>query len=269
MAGVHLPLWLGGRVVSEFMTYATIAYEALFILILIPRLRLVFALIGIALHLGIAVFLPLTYFGLIMTAPLLLFLGPIEFPKGKFTVYAKLCMAYCLIIVAAYSIMKYENSRANFLVYATGVHPTGVYADFVFKVPQPILRMEISTTNGPKELPSFGSDGYPTVRDRMWKVYAFFLRIAPCNLGDFSRYALQYKNLCDTLACRIEFQAKNVAVTKLEYAPETIDELKARPWISVGELRWSPIDSRQRIEWVPASGLSQFGPRFLSTCESM
>ncbi len=268
VARLKLPIWISDPVVGSILSYGTIFYESLFFLILVPRLRLGFALLGLALHLGIAVALPLTYFGLIMAAPLLMFLGSRQQVRLKMTKYNVLCFGYCALAIVAYAIMKFENNRNSVLPLAMGVHPTGVYADSVFLIREPIIRLEISTNSGMRPLPSFDTEGYPTIRDRMWKVYGFFIRMSPCNLNAFAKYALQYKDRCDQLDCKISAYAKNVTLQDLEYSPELVKKIKERPWIPVGELAWSTLDKEQSVQWKPHLSLSHFGPRFLSDCRT-
>lgn len=138
VARFKVPHVFESQAMSTFLTYATFVYEGLFPLILLRPLRKAWALAGIALHLGITLLLPLTYFGLVMCAPVLLYLGDFQGapatplpPTGggwRRRAYPALLGVYSALILVAYSDMKLQYLPKDPLCRFLGVAPTGVYS---------------------------------------------------------------------------------------------------------------------------------------------
>ncbi|MBX7144913.1 MAG: hypothetical protein K1X79_10715 [Oligoflexia bacterium] len=238
-----LPFVVESQLLLKPMTYLVTAYELLFPLILFRRFRRIFLVSGIALHLSISILLPLTFFGMLMTAALCTFL---DFRSGEpgtqrsqncASGSARLCAGvYATLLVYSFVMMKLHGNQRDALAVLLGVHPTGVYADSKFTIAPPILRLEIEDPGGRHPLPSFSPEGYPTVRDRMWKVWGFFSRARACGWQIVKRYALwRGESSCHAQHCDVLLSAKAVAVEHFEFDPTLPSTIASRPWIPLGK----------------------------------
>jgi hypothetical protein len=250
--------------VFQVAAYAVTLYEALFPLILLRPLRKVFVVSGCALHAGIAVLMPLKYFGLVMTAPLLMYLGvfqrerkggaPARSPElrlGPLVItYRALMTAYCLFFIASFThavLAGNWNPAARALGYPTA----GVFADEVFTTERPLLRLTLQGPEGLAPFPSFDEEGYPTLRDRHWKVFGFFLRWSSCPRDFLLRHVESHASLCPEGPCEVVVYGKKVAA-RLEFSTSQVPMLKREPWTRLGVVRWSePVSDEQRLRWIP------------------
>jgi hypothetical protein len=273
-AALRLPSWTQIGPLFKVFSYVTILYELLFPLVLVRPLRRAVVCVGLALHLGIAVLTPLRGFGLVMAAPLLLFIQRSDradppparddrhlVPVLRAVWHARLLPAmtvlYCLLVAATFVHMKSHGNARGELTRALGVSPTGVYADGKFQIPAPILRLEITTSHGMEPLPSFNEAGYPDVRDRMWKIYGFFLRMRPDPLANLEKYVGMYHERCDIEQCRVDVYAKDVSMP-LVYDEHMIEVLRERPWTMSGSLTWRADREPWQTTWVDKDRASNF-----------
>ncbi|MDQ3979718.1 MAG: HTTM domain-containing protein [Actinomycetota bacterium] len=230
----RLPSWLEVQPVLAVLTWVTLAYEALFPAILLRATRKVMVVLGIGLHLAIAALTPLPYFGLIMCAPLLLFMPVAHGARPPFSAQPRLGLAtvtYCLLVVIAFAHMKTHDDQRGLLTSALGVHPTGVYADAMFTVARPITRLVLVTPTHSEELPSFDADGYPTTSNRWWKIQAFFTRTRSDGEAMLLRYITQFADRCDRAPCEVILYTKGVQLDRLGFDASAADELRSRPWV--------------------------------------
>jgi hypothetical protein len=252
VAGMKLPLFLQSKWMSIVGSYVTIGYEGLFPLVLLRPLRKPWVLTGLLLHLGIAIFLPLTYFGLIMIAILALYLGAFQDPvPGPWPplaraldrrAYGVVCALFALLVIRCYVHMKQGGNRRDAVTRMVGVHPTGVYANSKFTIRAPIVRLVLRTPDGPVDLPGFDAEGYPTVRNRFWKQFGFFTRIWGCGMDRVYRHIAMWSDRCETEECTVEVYERYVAFDKFAYDPELVARFRAAGWTLAGEVSFRRAD---------------------------
>lgn len=193
-------------IVMKLASHAALALEVLFPLVLFKRFRPVVVLIGLALHLGIVVFFPIPWFGLLLCALYMIYL-PWEklFAKGSRVVpradnqrEARIGAAISAVLIVSQllyivefsgvdesrswpgKVRRFLHKRNHDLSNFIGTVPHPVYVDAHFTLQKPLLRFELIGQDGTTLLvPTYTLKGYPEYPEttgRLWVVETFYFR---------------------------------------------------------------------------------------------
>ncbi len=231
-------------------TYSGLAYEMLFPLVAVRRLRLPVALAGIAMHLGIAVMLPLPWFGLGLAGLVAAFLPwgigdgvpapePLWRRRLGTALVATLALSQALVLV---------GSPRGPVDRLAGLYPHPIFWDWHFRLDRPILRYVADLDGRSIEIPSFDERGAPTVTNRYWTLTGFALRSTSDWEGRLSRYLRGHAAMlgAETLTVRIAWKA---APLPLDGDPERIRAARDAPWREAGV--WRLDRGAESFTWTP------------------
>ena len=206
---------------------------------------------GVLLHLGIAFFLPIPNFGLGF-ATLYLFLvdwGPIARKLG-WTGAAEVVApaaprrpALGYLLPAFLAVGEAVGTVPTRLVPAlAAIKPTlasfglmnyGLYLDFHFTNPKPIVRFVVTSGGRAVDVPSFDERGYPQTTNRYWALLAIgSLRDLPGTPdGDVevNRYLTGVLTRAGVRDAEFSLYARDVRIP-LEVNPHLAEDLARRPW---------------------------------------
>lgn len=189
----YFPHWLENATLMRLCTYYVLAYETIFPLILLRPLRLPLCLVGLSLHVGIAIWSPIPFFGFGFCALLLVLLdwdrllarlpthqlAP-DPERGAGWGYALVALTICTQLALIAQDVVHSPLLKAFNQYGPrrlfGQYRHGVYDDEHFQMRSPILRL---TTADGQLIPSFDAQGYPSLpftTGRMWVASMFRLR---------------------------------------------------------------------------------------------
>ena len=264
MVSVKLPSFLYNSYLSFIGSWTVIIYECLFFLVLFKPFRKSFAIYGLILHLGIALVTPLKVFGIMMMAPLFMFLK-VGDPKEEAseTAWLKLLTyTYAIIIACGSSLMIYKKNAEAKFYKIFGMHRNAYYHDGVFRTEGPFFQINLVTEKQKLHLPSFDNNGYPTVQDRDWRIWGFFLRRDRC-IDYFKAYLERYRNSCSS-NCKIEISAKDMSIKDFKFNSDLIDDLRQRKWTPVGNFKFEADE----ISWQPynTDEAKYLNDQFLNQC---
>jgi uncharacterized protein (DUF983 family) len=258
-----------------FGNYVVLAYEALAFLLVLRPLNRVLAPIGVLLHAGIAMFLPLKYFGLIMLAPVLIFFPWIELaklvgiyvPGQPHTIREPVWMRNLRILMLVLTWLSHPlvDDKAlpvlapvNRLVRLfTGAHTTGVYSDLAFTLEKPILQFWfVNSPTDRRRIPSFNDKGYSEVSDRIWKNIGFFARQNGCEGDAVVNYLRSFRDVCTSDRCQVRVMAKNPGMPLLPIGYTTIENVTQRPYVHYGDIYWHGNFDDLEVSLAPDLGTS-------------
>jgi hypothetical protein len=271
----RLPGALHNAFLLRATNYGAFVLEALFPLVLLRPLRRWIVIFGILLHLSIAVFLPIPAFGLAF-ASLYLFLvdwepvarrlgledGAIPVddeprrPPGRrsaavlYAVPALLLACEMVATIPARIVPALVHTRLFFSFLGLGNF--GLYGDFPFTIPKPIVRFVVKSGDRVVNVPSFDERGYPEITGRYWSLLTtgdLRLRVGdPAGEAVVNRYlrgALMREGVSDA---EFSLYARDVSIP-LEMNPNLAEDLEHRPWtlMATGVYRAGHAE----ISWVP------------------
>ena len=252
--------------VSKLLSWAVIAYELFFILIIIKPFRRLFVLFGFFLHLGIAITTPLTLFGLMMIAPLMLFtkIGSVKrrINESRVSFYKVSIFSYALLLfIGSFYMIKYK--KYDLVVNRImGIHKNGYYGDGAFRTSGPFYRIDLVKDQVRSFLPSFDAEGYPTVKNRYWKIWGFFIRNGCIN--PIQKFIRRYEKDCRG-NCSIELFSKDMSLQNFEFNKNLVNEMHSKPWIYLGRFN---NESDANFVWLPSDDLSSLSVigKYLENC---
>jgi hypothetical protein len=225
--------------------YVVIVYETLFPLVLIRPFRKAFVLLGLMLHIGIAVMLPLKYFGMIMTAPLICFI-PKEW-SARFLRNATMVseisswhepkrLSYLRIgvVIAVFvshplisRLTDYGEAFRTTLRTLTGSHTTGVYGDAAFAHSAPVFQMWFLEERAHYRIASFSSEKYSEIHDRLWKSIGFFARAEKCGGDRVIDYLRHFEYLCSSGECVVVSSSRSQGYLGSREMLRTVSSMKS------------------------------------------
>jgi hypothetical protein len=234
-------------------TYVALALETFFPLVLVKPFRRWIVLVGAMLHLSIAVFLPIPFFGLGFAA-LYLFLvdwrpvgrrlgwsdvdasGPTDrrFERAGYALPAFLIVGELFATIPPRLL---PASSARSFVSLFGLNNYGVYLDFHFIAPRPIVRI-IAVSDGRRiAVPSFDERGFPEVTGRYWcNVAIGDLRWHPGGPGEdeiIKRYVAGWLERGHVSHADFEVYGRDVSIP-LRMSSGLDADIEHRPWKLLG-----------------------------------
>lgn len=233
-------------------TYTALGYEILFPLVAFRGARAPLIGLGILVHVGSALFMPLPQFGVLMVALLLLFVrwerlfparlrgAPAEEPRNAPGWPAR--VGYALAVLMAFSQLQLNLDLAaprNALSVILGTRAHPIFIDWHFTLSAPLLRFTTEVDGREVDVPSFDKDGHPTVRDRYWKVLGFSMRTGREPLYP-DRYLRGWFKSVGLRPQLVHVFCRDVRLPNLEVDFKVADELRARPWTPCGTVSYGP-----------------------------
>ena len=272
----RLPEWMEIDWLMRVATYVALLYETLFPLVLIRRLRTSVAVTGILLHLGIAVFFPLPWFGLGVAALVAMFvrwealLGHIvrrgtPAPDGGRPVpvdrqpaheqNGRVATPVTYAVVAAMALCQatvINDRRDRWIVHdVMGIYPHPIFIDLQFNLRRPVLRYEVEKDGRTIPIPSFDEQGYPTVDGRLWTELVAYLRFDPAWEARLYRYLDGWleENSVEESPVKVYYKDVVLAAPVLDF-PER-ERMERRQWALAGTIA---ITARGQMltRWEPA-----------------
>ncbi len=238
-----LPDWAESAVLMKTLTYSALVYELLFPLIVVRGTRSLWLALGLALHVGSAVFFPLPLFGLAFATLLLLYLpvngrarvGSVPRRHSRLATYGSALLISGLVAsqvwLAAQPIGLTNPLSA---ILGTTRHP--LFLDWHFRLSGPILRFTTRVGGREISIPSFSEDGYPEVSGRYWKLLGFFARGTREGPGAQLRYLRGWFASHDLEPGVVDVYCKNVTLSELALDFELDDREAATPWRLAGTI---------------------------------
>lgn len=177
------------------LSFTALALEIGFPLLIVRPLKAPILLVGIGLHIGIALFFPIPFFGIGVCALYLFYVDwgswlraeplPPQPPsprlrKAWFAIAALFIMGQSVRIVCrSYpesARLKAFEDRLHPYLNLMGIYPHPLYLDWHFSMTAPLLRFETEVDGRWVEIPCFDREGYTQRTGRYWAVVNFLLR---------------------------------------------------------------------------------------------
>lgn len=251
--GAALPLhgWglLGGLPelagITRLATWLTLVFESLFFLALLRVGRLALVPVGLVMHLGSAVLLPLPQFGLALAGALLPLLpssaaaestsraAPVA--RGGRAAAVVVALAMCVSQVAVHFQPYHRRDPLSFVL---GIRQRPIYLDWHFALRGPVMRFELRRPAGSSWIPSFDEQGYPQVRDRYWKILGWVARSRPDGAQMIDRYLRAWFAMRGAPPTTVELWCRDPALASLRIDHELVTALEGRAWTRCGS--WQP-----------------------------
>ncbi len=269
--------------VLKISTYVALGLETFFPLVLVKPFRRWVLLVGAFLHLGIAIFLPIPLFGLGFTALYLCFVDwePIARRFGWVQSTAPTDVAPVATLAGRYAMVPYALPLFLIVGEAAATIPTriipalaslqptlsmfgltnyGVYLDFHFTIPKPIVRVVAKAGDRTINLPSFDERGYSEVTGRYWAMVA--IGELRWHSGDPEGDEAMNRYLTGTLTregiseADFSVYGRDVSVP-LRMTPNLEDDVAHRPWklLATGTYH----SGHTVISWAPDAPLTTQG----------
>ncbi len=283
----RLPEWLEIDWLMRVATYVALLYETIFPLVLIRRLRTPVAVTGILLHVGIAVFFPLPWFGIGVAALVAMFvrwealLGHVirpstpapararPVPADRSPAHIQKCRVATTVTYAVVATMALcqgtvmNDRRDRWIVHdVMGIYPHPIFVDLQFNLRRPVLRYETETDGETVAIPSFDHQGYPTVDGRLWTELVGYLRFDEDWEARLYRYLdgwLQ-KNELEPRPIRVYYKDVMLAAPILDFAERK--RIEQRDWVFAGTITVGPR-GEMVTRWEPRF-LARYDPRKLN-----
>lgn len=272
------------------MTYSALFLETVFPLMLLRPFRTLLWPIGFGLHLGIAVFFPIPFFGLAVCALYLMFIdwstvhrwtqratpaesaprevSPVPPPGRSWRDRLGPCLIALLIVSQAMVIWERALPVPSALGWAftanrmsmalTGVAENPVYVDYHFTVRAPILTYTLELADGRSlHVPSFDEKCYPDVpfvTGRVWVLNNFFTRFGHF-LGNQSVWVRYIAGWCKIQGlslhnARVKVSYHLITVPIDRLDVQTDDRIESEPWQEAGVIVFDAA-GRPAFHWRP------------------
>jgi hypothetical protein len=262
-----LPDWLEIVWLMKIPSHTALVFEILYPLIIFKRLRWLFVFLGMSLHIGIILFLPIPLFGTGMLSLYFMFLplhrlltkagekNPVYIKQPEDKVMKPLVAFLCVSMFLSQSlliVMPYLswNKRA---AEVFGLSRHTLFLDWHFTLKSPILRFETEVDGETIRLPSFDDKAYTQVKGRMWAFHNFYIRGDRTTVRWLDRNLLRFlegwfaKHDLEPRTVRLYYKDAAVPMA-FDFRSDEIVE--ARPWVLGGEIHF-PEGSKPVMEWTP------------------
>ena len=250
-----MPQWAEVGWLMRPCTWGALAYETLFPLILLRRLRPWVAACGVIMHVGSGIFIALPQFALLMASLVALFLPwevlrrrassapvPDGAPPWRAAPVAVALMAF--MVVGQLSINLVPGPR-NVLCRVLGLRQRAIFIDWHFLLPGPLLRFTVEEPAGTTVIPTFDERGYPLLHDRYWKLFGFTLRAQGMDFrGPAFRYVHGWLERSGRKAAEVRVHCRDARLRSLALDFGADDDQRGRPWTYCGTLVLRPPDAR-------------------------
>lgn len=243
----------------KLMTYGALVFETFFVLILFKYVRPVFCLMGIVLHLGIALFMPIPHFGYGMAGLFFLYVNyeflakfvKIKVADSERKIERQLPPALVygisgLMLACQFCLLIGEEHRPQICFPLANImslyrHP--LYLDGHFRLPYPICRFETEVDGKKYEIPTFTREGHPIGSGRYWASTSFFMR-APIDEDFIRRYVKGWFSQQNLAIAPVKVYCRDVSM-KIENEPDfNLDnQMQTRPWEYAGTM------NGDKFEW--------------------
>jgi hypothetical protein len=238
------PGWAQEAWIARAAAYGALAYEALFPLVVLRRLRPFLAATGIAMHAGTALLYPLPQFALVMVSILLL-LVPRAAPGAEAPPprRATALLAYGLaaaMTVSQIGLVLHPWEPRGALSRLVSTYPHPFFIDWHFRLRAPLLRYTVDVGGRAVEIPSFDQDGHPVVRDRYWKVLAFSLRGDRRGRDMMTRYVRAWLLREGLTSARVTLWCRDVTLPRLELDFSLAELMASRQFRECGAMEFGP-----------------------------
>jgi hypothetical protein len=233
---------------SEFLAksagYSALAFQILFpVLVWLRPLRLPLVLIGIGMHVGIAVSFPCPVFGLLMCVYFLPLLRVERMPETEREPRWPLlaCMAVYLVTLPIINIHSPLNARIRYIYSFTGIESHGLFLQSHWLNHPTEYRLEFTDATGTQTIPTTRESGYAGlyVLERRWCVTNFYRYSA-----DLDTYLPTIEHLVSRWAGERTGQVSiytREPETPDKWRPGVLRENRERPWRLERKMAW-PFD---------------------------
>lgn len=274
------PEWAEIAFLVQGASFFALFFETAFPLVLFGKLRRAFGLCCFALHVGIAVFFPIPFFGLAVCGLSLFFImprppmpgaeGALPEPSSS-RVVTILGWTLCGFMAFSQMVLTFANQRPWIQPLQSlkalmiehnrimGVYDHALYSDFHFRS-EPLVRFTTQIDGREVVIPCYDQEGYPERSGRFWAISNFFLRwdlqrrqphpvLRRFVEGWFLKRGLTPQPV------RVEYKRIRYP---LELDFEIDDRIRAEPWREAGVMR---LDERGRLraEWTPRFAIERMG----------
>jgi hypothetical protein len=271
----RLPDLFAVPALTRVASYVAFAYELLFPLVIVRKLRAPLAVVGVGLHLGIAVLLPLPWFGLGLAGMVAAFLPweRLSRRRADESVAAERVVGFsrpravATLMVAAVLLsaqLWLELGLPRTVVHdVTGVSTHPIFWDWHFKLRRPALSFVLEHGGELTRLPSFDDGGRPEISSRYWTKLGFLMRSKPAWEYYVYRYVRGWSAALGVAPDVVHVYWKDVRLEQSDVEVASVERVRARPWEYAGSLRFGP-DGELVASWDPAF-LARFDPSMLET----
>ncbi len=248
---LHLPAFSGEALGALFvlLSYGSLLYEALFWLVIFPKLRRWIVLVGTIFHLSIGAFTPLPTMSLGMAALVLMFCPwgepaqqePAPGRRFDYAILGWLVIGHFLLLpVEVEKFLGPERRLPSPLYQLTeanrrwlGVVPHFLWTSSVFDLKAPIVRLELVDAAGEpiRHLRSHTLQAQAEYKGRQWKYFTFFQRLFPESEAEVvERYARSQLRADNAFPARVKVYELNV-------------------WLDVRTIDWEQLRKVRQLDW--------------------